>query len=200
MKKYLNSTLVLGTGVVAIVGLVLAPAAYAANTTQVTARIAKTISVSTTTGSVLLTITPTVAGSATTASDTVTVATNSTAGYTLQIASSTANLVKGADNITPTSGTIASPAVLANNSWGFRFDDSTAGTGFGSGPTSAQTDVANPTSVLWAAVPTTATTIKTTAIPAPGGDAMNVFFGAKADTTKPNGDYVATVTFTGTAN
>ncbi len=200
MKQRMKSSLALSAAVVGVVGLVLAPSAYAANTTTVTARIGKTISVATTTGSVLLTITPTGSGSATTASDTVTVTTNSSAGYTLKIASSTANLVNGANNLVPTAGTIAAPAALDNNAWGFRFDDATAGTGFGTGPTSAQTDVAAPTSTKWAAVPTAATTIKTTAVAATGGDATNVFFGAKADTTKPSGDYVATVTFTGTAN
>lgn len=200
MKQRMKSSLALGVGVVAVAGLVLAPAAYAANTTTVTARIAKSITVATTTGSVLLNITPTSAGSATTASDTVTVTTNSAAGYTLKIASGTANLVNGANNLVPTAGTIAAPAALDNNAWGFRFDDATAGTGFGSGSTAAQTDVANPTSTKWAAVPTTATTIKTTAVAATSGDATNVFFGAKADMTKATGDYTATVTFTGTAN
>lgn len=200
MKLSKKSLLAVGASAASVVGLVLAPAVYAGNTTTVTVNVAKAASVATTNGAVTLNINPTVTGSATTGHDTVTVGTNSTAGYVLKINASAANLT-GAGNLVPTGGTIAAPAALSTNSWGFRFDDATATTGFGNSPVTAdEVNVAAPTNTKWAPVPTVATTIRSTAVASPSGDTVNVYFGAKADFNQAQGAYTGTVTFSVTAN
>ena len=197
MKQPVKSVLVSSAGVLAVVGLVLAPAVANAvtGTTTVNANVGSAISI-TTSGTVNLAITPTGAGSATSASDTVTVTTNNSSGYTLQLNAGAATLTSGANTLAATSGSIATPAALGANSWGFRIDNQG---GFGAGPTTAQTNQAS-LSGNYAAVPTTATTVKTTAAAATGGDATNVWYAAKVDTSKPSGTYAGTITYTATTN
>lgn len=167
--------------------------------TIINANIGSTISI-TTSGTVNLNVTPTLAGAATSSSDTVTVATNNSAGYVLALEDVDADtdLDDGASNsIAAHAGTIGTPTTLANNSWGYRVDG--AG-GFGAGPTSAQSSQANLTGT-WAGVPANgaADTLKTTASPA-AGDTTTVWYGVKADTSKPDGTYTNTVLYTATAN
>lgn len=200
--KRITSKLALGGAVVGVIASVLVPAAaFAANQsagTTINAEIGSTISISTS-GTVTLTVTPTASGSATSASDTVSVSTNNATGYYLQLASSSAQvtLTNGANTIAASSGTQASPVTLANNTWGYRVDS--AG-GFGAGPTSTQTNVAN-LSNTWAGIPASGSpnTLKTTATTA-SADTTTVWYGAKVDTTKPNGTYSNTVTYTATTN
>lgn len=180
---------------------VLTPAAFAASNTAnttINANIASTISISTS-GTVNLGITPTAAGSASSASDTVSVSTNNGGGYNLQLADTdaTTNLVNGSNTIAASSGTFGSPTALANNTWGYRVDG--AGT-FGSGPTAAQSNQAS-LSGTWAGVPASGSpvTLKSTSAAATA-DTTTVWYGAKADTTKPNGTYTDTVTYTATTN
>jgi hypothetical protein len=195
MKQQLKSTLALSAGVLAVVGIVLAPTAGAANTTAVTANVSKTAAISTTSGTVALNINPTSSGSFSSASDTVTAGTNSTAGYNLQVSAATTTLTKGADTIAASAGTPASPVTLLKNTWGYRVDNG-AGT-FGAGPTSAQTDQAS-LALTWAGVTSTPTTIKSTAV-ANNADVTTVWYGAGVDFTKPNGAYTTTVTYTAVA-
>lgn len=192
---------VLGAVLALGVGSAVVPSALAADQstdTVINAVVGSAISISTSTP-VDLMVTPTSAGSATSASDTVTVSTNNATGYELQLANKDANtdLVSGSNTISSTSGTFASPAALANNSWGFRVDG--AGT-FGAGATVAETNVANLTGT-WAAVPASGSpvTLKTTSSPA-SSDITNVWYGVKVDTTKPNGTYTDTVTYTAVTN
>ncbi len=200
MKKQLIKSILLGGGISVFVAAVLiVPATFAvtANTT-INAVVASTISISSN-GTVGLNITPTAGGSASSASDTVTVSTNNAAGYTLQIANSdaTTTLTNGGNSIAASANTFGSPSTLANNTWGWRVDSS--GT-FGAGPTSAETNVTSLTG-SWAGVPASGSpsTIKTTGSTA-SGDTTTVWFGAEADTTKPNGTYSDTITYTATTN
>lgn len=202
MKQSTKSTLIGGASVVAVAGMVLIPAAAfaaadSANTT-IQANIASTISISTS-GTVSLNITPTGSGAASSSSDTVTVSTNRANGYYLQLADADATntLVNGGNTIAATSGSFGSPAAISSNSWGFRVDG--AGT-FGAGPTSAETNQST-LSGTWAAVPVSGSpvTIKTTATTATN-ETTTVWYGAKVDTSKPDGTYSDTVTYTATTN
>ncbi len=200
MKIRISPSVVAGVSLLSIAGMVVAPAAFAVTgTTTVNANISAVISIATS-GTVNIAITPVSGGSATSASDTVTVTTNNSTGYNLKINGATTTLVNGVNTIAANAGTIAAPAAITNNTWGFRIDDATATTGFGNVATSAQTNVASLTSTKWAAMPTTATLIKTTSAAATSGDATTVWYGAMADTSKPSGTYSDVITYTATTN
>lgn len=152
-------------------------------------------------GAVNLDITPTQSGKCSIASDVVSVLTDSTSGYTVQLASSTTdtNLVNGASNIATSSGTAASPAILNPNAWGWRIDGFS---GFGSGPTSAQSNITAPIS-SFAGVPAsnvTPATIKTSSSAANPAVDTTVWYGLCADTSVLNGTYTTQVTYTATTN
>lgn len=166
--------------------------------TVINANIGSTISI-TTSGTVNLNVTPTISGAATSASDTVTVATNNAAGYTLVLENSDddTNLVNEVVNtIAAHAGTQGTPTTLANNRWGYRVDG--VG-GFGAGPTDAESNQAN-LAGTWAGVPENgdANTLKSTSSPT-AGDATTVWYGVKADTSNPDGTYTDTVMYTATA-
>lgn len=171
--------------------------AATANTT-INATVASVISI-TTSSTVALGITPDGDGQSSSASDTVTVNTNDADGYVLTLADSdaTTTLANGGNNLTAHAGTQASPTTLANNTWGYRV---VSVGGFGAGATSAETNV-DTLALTWAGVPATGSpnTLKTTATTAVN-DTTTVWYGAKADTSKPAGVYTGTVTYTATAN
>jgi len=168
-------------------------------TTSINSTIGSTISVFTSSGSVAINATPTGTGVQTTNNDVVTVSTNNSAGYTLQLNETTAAtaLVSGGNSIPATSGTIAAPTALAANTWGFRVDSSTIG-GFGATTTTPATNAAIGT-VKYAGIPTTAATIKTTAATATN-DTTNVFYSVAVNTATPSGAYTNSVTYTATTN
>jgi len=176
-----------------------AVAGAATTNTTINSAISSVISVFTSNGTVTVNVTPTGAGAQTIASDTLTVSTNNSAGYTLQIADSdaTTTLVSGGNNIAASSGTQASPAVQAVNTWGYRVDG--VG-GFGAGPTSAQNSAAIGARTF-AGIPANSSpnTIKTTATTA-SNDTTTVWYGVAANTSQPTGTYSDTVTYTATAN
>jgi hypothetical protein len=177
----------------------LAYAATDSDSTVVNSSLGSTISMSTD-GTVNVNLTPTASGSMSSDSDTVLVSTNNTSGYalTLSDANTDTNLINGSNSIAADSGTQASPSnTLTNNRWGYRVDG--VG-GFGAGPTSAESNVAN-SSYKWAGVPSSASpnTLKTTSSTATD-DSTTVWFGVKADTSNPNGTYTDTVTYTATTN
>jgi hypothetical protein len=152
-------------------------------------------------GAVNLDVTPTQSGTCSIASDDVSVLTDSTAGYVVQLASSTTNtdLVNGTSTIATSSGTAASPAILTPNAWGWRVDGLG---GFGSGPTSAQSNIAAPVSGF-AGVPASnaaAATINTSTSSANPAVITTVWFGLCADTSALNGTYTTQVTYTATTN
>lgn len=195
LKFLVVSVLFLGVafGSTAIVG------ASTANTT-ISSVISPVLSVFTTDGTVNANVTPTSSGAQTIASDTVTVSTNDSSGYTLQLAESGAGttLISGSDTIPASSGTQTTPAVMTANTWGYRVDGLG---GFGSGPTSSQNSAAISGSIKFAGVPASGSpnTLLTTS-----GTATNntttVWYGVAANTSQASGTYTNTVTYTATTN
>ena len=183
-----------------VVAFVAAPAVQAATTTTtINSQINSTISLLTSNGTVNVNVIPSAAGAQTTSSDTVTVSTNNSAGYNLQLATSTANraLTSGSNTIAAASGTFAAPAALTANTWGYRVDG--LGT-FGAGPTSALSSQSI-SSTTFAGVPasTTPQTLKTTSSTA-SNDTTTVWYSVAANTTQPSGTYTNSVTYTAVAN
>lgn len=203
MSQKLNQSLYNWSGIVAVFAVIIAPvaasAATATTSTTINATLGSTISM-TTSGTVAIGVTPTASGAMSSNSDTVTVATNNSAGYVLTFSNNdtTTNLVSGANTFTADAGTQAVPtSTLTNNRWGYRVDS--VG-GFGVGATTAETNVAS-SAFSWAGVPSSAApnTLKTTATTATA-DVTTVWYGVKADTTKPSGVYSDSVTYTATTN
>jgi len=185
-------TVVLACGASAIVS------AASANTT-VSSDLSAVISVSSS-GTVTDNVTPSGGGVQTIASDSVSVSTNDSSGYTLQIAETTgaSALTSGSNTIPATAGTWAAPAVMAVNTWGYRVDGDGS---FSAGITSPQSSAAISGTINFAAVPATASprTIKTTSGTA-SNDVTTVWYGVAANTTQPSGTYTNGVTYTATAN
>lgn len=199
MKKLAKYSL---TGL-AIGGLVLLPGlqTYAATTqsanTIINGLIGSTITVSST-GTVSMNLSP--GGSSVTSigKDTVTVNSNDVDGYnlTLNVNSATDDKLNNASagsSIVATSGTYASPAVLASNSWGYRVDG--LGT-FGAGPT-AVVDSAASSALFFAKVPLSGApqNIRSTTTTATN-QTTDVYYGIQVDASKPNGTYTNTVVYT----
>jgi hypothetical protein len=177
----------------------LAASALTTSTT-VSSVVSPVISLLTSTGTVNVNVVPTGAGAQTLASDTVTVSTNDSAGYVLQLAETAASgsLVSGGNNITGSTGTQAVPIAMTVNTWGYRVDS--VG-GFGAGATTGQSSTAISGTIKFAGVPATASpnTLKTTATTA-SNDVTTVWYGVAANTTQPSGTYTNSVTYTATAN
>lgn len=196
LTKNIKKIAALGLAV-GFVGLPLGAYAQAQEDTIITATINSSITM-TTSGNVGVTVTPVVGGAQSSASDTVSVSTNNSNGYTLTLENNDANtsLVNGPDTIAAHTGTQASPTALANNSWGY----AVASVG---GFDGSYTAISNQTShsSVWAGVPAASSpnTISTTLSPGIG-DTNTVWYSVKVDTTKPDGQYVDTVSYTATAN
>ncbi len=159
-----------------------------------------TISIATS-GTVTLPATTNPSGVVTIDKDIVTVTTNSSGGYTLSLESvsgSSSELVNGGEVIPAISATAGSPATLGLNEWGYRIDGAL---GFGAGPTSAITSQPS-SSLTFAGVPLLGAPqdIKVTASSAPSGDVTNIWYGLRADMSKPAGTYTSTVTYTAVLN
>lgn len=207
MKQPLKSALLGGASLVAVAGTVLIPAAaFAAvdtKNTTINATIAAVISM-TTSSTVAISLTPSGSGVVSSASDTVTVNTNNSTGYNLQVADSdaTTTLVSGVNTITAHSGTKAAPTALATNTWGMAVASTTPGIGTNGfdATYSAETNSTSSTS-KWAAVPATGSPmlLKSTAATATN-DTTTVWYAVKVDTAKPTGTYSDTVTYTATTN
>lgn len=199
-RKRVRRVLVALAATVSLISIPVASyAATATGNTVITANIASVITISTL-SNVAISITPTAAGSATNASDTVTVSTNNSAGYTLNLKDSDAvlTLTKGSDTIANHTGTMASPTALPANTWGWRVDG--AG-GFGAGPTSVQSNVAALTG-NYAGIQNNASAgdnIKVTSTTATN-DTTTVWYGVEVTSAKPNGAYTNTVVYTATTN
>lgn len=154
----------------------------------------------TTSGSVNINALPAAGGSCTTQKDIVAVLTHSGNGYTLTASNSTTNtnLVSGSNNIAASSGTVAAPTPLSNR-WGLRVDGLG---GFGSGPTTAQTN-ASTSSVSFAGLPastSTALTLATTTSYSASTVNTNVWYGVCANTSVPSGTYTSNVLYTAVVN
>ena len=145
--------------------------------------------------------TPGSGGKCTIQSDTATVLTDDSNGYTLTLADNTTNtsLTNGGNSIPATSGTLAAPSTLGANFWGYRVD----GLGsFGSGPTTAQSNI-SPSSALFAGVvPSTSSPdvlANTTSIADPAVT-TTIWYGVCANQSQPSGPYSTQVTYTALAN
>lgn len=155
----------------------------------------------TSSGTVNVNVAPTPGGRCTVQSDNPSVLTDSTAGYSLTMTTSTTNnsMVGGSGNITASSGTSASPVTLAANTWGYRVDNLAS---FGSGPTSAQNS-GNTPSVTFAGVPAsnqTPTPVASSSGPANPAVGTTVWYGVCANAAIPSGTYTTTVTYTAVTN
>ncbi|MEJ0072549.1 MAG: hypothetical protein WDN27_00410 [Candidatus Saccharibacteria bacterium] len=155
----------------------------------------------TTSSSVGISLTPSPTGSCSIQKDQVSVFTDNSNGFSLTLADSgtDTSLKSGAHGITASAGTLSSPVTLAINHWGYRVDG--AG-GFGSGPTSAQTDVSS-SSLSFAGVPAsnaTADTLADTDAAADPAVVTSVWYGVCADTAVASGTYSTQVTYTAVAN
>ncbi len=145
---------------------------------------------------------PSSSGQCTVQSDTVSVLTSNSSGFTLTMSTSTANtaLVSGANSISASTATSATPVILSNNTWGYRVDGLG---GFGAGPTTAQSNANSPLSSAFAGVPSssvTAATLAATAIAANPAVATTIWYGVCADTTIPSGTYTTQVVYTAVSN
>jgi hypothetical protein len=187
-------------GIVAV-GILLTPviASAATATTTISSQVSSVISLSTS-GTVNINVTPAGAGVQTIANDTVTVSTNDTAGYTLQLGetSSGTTLLSGSNTIAASTGTQTTPIVETAGTWGYRVDGIG---GFGSGPTSGASNAAISGSIKFAGVAASGSpnTIKTTSTTATN-DTLSVWYGVAVDTSQPSGTYTNSVTYTATAN
>ena len=170
----------------------------AANTT-ISSTISPVISLFTTSGTVNDNVTPTGSGAQTIQSDTVTVSTNDSSGYTLELAESLATtLTSGSNTIPASSGSQTTPAVMAVNTWGYRVDG--VG-GFGAGPTTSASSAAISGTIKFAGVPVPASPNTLADTSGTASNARNnVWYGVAADTSQPTGTYTNTVTYTCTAN
>lgn len=154
-----------------------------------------------TSGTVNLPVTPTSNGVNTTAKDEAIVSTGASTGYTLTFLGSdtSTDLVSGANTISASGNTPASPSTLAINTWGYRVDGIE---GFGAGPTSAQTN--DPNAVFtFAGVPAsnqTPHTLKITSSAASPSDTTDIWYGVRLDMTQPAGTYTGTVIYTAVTN
>ncbi|QHN42373.1 hypothetical protein GII36_00675 [Candidatus Mycosynbacter amalyticus] len=186
------------SGLLVAAAPIVASAASQTASTTVNATVGSVISMSTST-TVAISLTPTSGGVVSSASDTVSVSTNNALGYNLTLADSdaTTNLVNGGNTIGAHTGTQASPSALASNTWGYRVVN--VG-GFGASAYTAETNNGSSTST-WAGVPATgsANTLKSTSSTA-SGDTTTVWYGVKVNSTKANGTYTDTVTYTATTN
>ena len=207
MKRYLQKRTVATVAALSAVAIVASPviAAAASNTanTTISAVVGASISISTG-GTVSIALTPTAGGVVTSASDTVTVSTNRTTGYNLGVADAdaTTNLVSGGNTFTASTGTKSSPAALTNGTWGFAVATGTTGIGTNGFDASYSTETNNGSSTSkWAGMPASGSPmmIKTTATTATN-DTTTVWYGAKANTSQPDGTYTDTVTYTATTN
>lgn len=151
-------------------------------------------------GSINLDSMPTDSGVYTVQKDDVIITTDDPVGYSLMLesgSSSSAALVKGGDSIAASSGTPASPIVLAMNTWGYRVDGVLS---FGTGPTSAVTNATTSTDVF-AGVPLGGDSqqIYSSDTAASGGVTVPVWYGLAVNSGQPNGTYQQTVVYTATA-
>lgn len=114
----------------------------------------------------------------------ITVATNSTGGYTLQVKDkdNTTDLVHGTltdKKIAASTNTFASPAVLTNNTWGYRVGhEASFGTDKYAGITTSNVEIRKNTSG-----PIT-------------GETTNITYGILVDQSLPTGTYTDVITYT----
>lgn len=201
MRNIINKLKYYGFAATLLLSVLVLPTVAGAATasTTINSAISSVISVFTSNGTVTANVTPTGSGAQTIASDTITVSTNDTLGYTLQLADSdaTTTMTSGSNTLAASTGTQTTPIAQTANTWGYRVDG--VG-GFGAGPTTGQSSSAIG-ALKFAGIPASGTpnTLKTTATTA-SNDTTTVWYGVAANTSQPTGTYSDTVTYTCTAN
>lgn len=177
-------------------------AAYAATTANSTIRatVGSTISI-TSLGTVpTLVLNPGAGAVESRQKDTITVNCNSTAGYTVTLANTSASessLVDGANEISAHTGTKVAPTVLANNTWGFAL---TGGSPFSASYAAVSNETGS--TDLWAGVPLSGAPVEIVNKNAIAtNDATDVWYGAKVTSAQPMSavGYAATVVYSATA-
>ncbi|MFV0485433.1 MAG: IPT/TIG domain-containing protein, partial [Candidatus Saccharimonadales bacterium] len=146
--------------------------------------------------SVTMEITPTGSGTLASGSHTLTAGTNVPTGYSLALNTTTA-----ANSLAATTGTLATPVVLSNNTWGFALNKVSSSSAANTITNGFDDSYATPTpsaSSTWAN-PRTSTTIKNTT-QSTSSDTTTVYYGAKADMNLTAATYSNTVRYTATAN
>ena len=128
----------------------------------------------TTSGTITINLTPSTSGVLSTGTDSVTVTSSDVVGYKLYIRDKDANtnLVNGSFNISASGN--ASPAVLANDTWGYNTDGSSNFTG----------------------LTTSDTMLKDANGPFTGGDNTTITYGVKATLATASGKYTDTIQYT----
>lgn len=190
--------------IAALLSFIVLSSSLVANaaTTTVSSDIGEVISLFTTSGTVNVNVTPTSGGLQTINDDVVTISTNDSNGYTLQLGETTATttLTDGSNTIAASAGTFSSPVAEVVNTWGYNV----AGEGgFGSScaSTCAASDAAISGSIKFAAVPASGSpsTIADTSTTATNST-TDVWYGVAINTTVPTGTYTNSVTYTATTN
>jgi hypothetical protein len=154
-----------------------------------------------TSGTVSLNVVPTASGKCSVQEDSVAVTTDDSSGFMLSLADTATNsaLTDGSQSLPTSSGTLAMPATLSNDTWGYRVDGIG---GFGAGPTTAQTN-ATLGSMLFAGLQNslgTPDTIANTSVVADPAVVTPVWYGVCADTTITDGTYTGQVLYTAVTN
>ena len=151
--------------------------------------------------------------------DTINITTNSDNGYKLYVSTSSNdnNIYQNGSSSTassgyfqPTTGTVAAPAALAQNTWGFalsKVTDTTAAkynplaSSFANISEYVNNTGAPTTDSTWAGVPTLANSeqakiSEASAANAPNGNDFDIYYGVDASTTLPTGNYSTEITYT----
>lgn len=202
--KKSTATIVMSSAVFALVAAPLGvSAATDTDSTTINSPVGATISM-TTSGTLSVNVTPTTTAVESVYDDVVTVSTNNTAGYTLALKDSdaTLTLADGGNSFAAHAGTTGTPTALADNTWGWRVDntDGVGGTlpldAFGAGPTADTANSATSTGT-YAGISASDVTIRSTTSTA-SSQVTNVWYGVKASTSQPTGTYTGGVTYTAT--
>lgn len=187
----------------AIVGFVASPlvAGAVTDTTTISASVGSTISISNNTPTVSLSLSPGGSAVESIGSDVVTVNTNNTGGYTLEIGDSDANtnLVSGGNSIATTTGETdfgaGTPTALSTNSWGYCIASTTACDG---SYTTGDDQVPGASFVSMKASGSE-DTVKVTGTTATN-DTTTFYYGVTVNSSQPTGTYSDTITYTATTN
>lgn len=200
-KKYLYGVV----GAVSGFALVSSPALVGAvtDTTQIEATVNDTISISNTTPLVQVSLTPSGSAVESVGSDTVSVSTNSTNGYTLDVAASDATTTldsatgPGTYTISATTPTTPGTATtLDTNSWGW----CVVGLGTCSGSYTVSNDQSAGASGNWIAMPASGSDIEVKSTSTTASNDTTVFYyGVNVDSTKQTDTYTDDVTYTALA-
>ena len=161
-----------------------------------------------------LSVTASPSGQLAYATDSINVTTNSINGYKLYVSTSgnDNNIYQNGSSSTasqgyfyPTTGTIASPVALIQNTWGFALNKTQStsfSTAFANTAEYVNDTGAPTTSSTWAAVPTLANSNQAKiseldgASNSPNGTNLDIYYGINASTTLPDGSYSTEITYT----